>query len=272
MIVAQITDLHIKRRGHFLHHMPHVAQPLRKALNAIERWPQRPACIVATGDLTESGSPEEYRRLRELLEPFGVPIYLVPGNHDNRDAIRKAFPDRAYLHEFEPAIQFTVEFRALRVIALDTSQGRRRGGYLDKTRLAWLTDRLAERPLTPTILAMHHPPFPTGVPNFDGQQFEGRDALGAIVREHPQICRVIGGHVHQPLVRPWCGTVGVTAPSTAPTLVLHPRAPGLSWEPGGFLLHRYDADAGLTTELVRTLTQSSRASIPSAVSETLPYS
>jgi 3',5'-cyclic-AMP phosphodiesterase len=99
---------------------------------------------------------------------------------------------------------------------------------------------------------MHHPPFPTGVRNFDGQPFAGREALAAIVSEYPQIQRVVCGHVHQALVRTWCGTLGVTAPSTAPTLVLHPRAPGLSWEPGGFLLHRYDAHAGMTTKLVRT--------------------
>jgi 3',5'-cyclic-AMP phosphodiesterase len=272
VIVAQITDLHIKRRGHFLHHMPHVAQPLRKALNPIEQWPQRPACIVATGDLTESGTLDEYRRLREILEPLATPVYLVPGNHDNRDALRKAFPDRAHLFEFEPAVQFTIEFSSLRILALDTSEGWRRGGFQNRERLAWLTDRLGERPLTPTILAMHHPPFPTGVSKFDRQPFEGRDELAVIVSEFPQICRIVCGHIHQPLVRTWCGTVGVTAPSTAPTLVLHPRAPGLSWEPGGLLLHRYARDSGITTELVRTFTQSSRASIPTAASETLPYS
>lgn len=252
VIVAQITDLHVKRRGHFLHHMPHVAQPLRKALAGITEWRERPACIVATGDLTESGAPEEYRRLRELLAPCDVPIYLIPGNHDDRDALRATFPDHAYLHAFGPAVQFTIEFSPLRIVALDTSEGRRRAGYLDDVRLAWLTDRLAERPITPTILAMHHPPFPTGVPNFDGPPFEGRRALGAIVRENPQICRIVCGHIHQPLVRTWCGVLGVTAPSTAPTLVIHPRAPGLSWEPGGFLLHRYDADDGVSTKLVRT--------------------
>lgn len=252
MIVAQVTDLHVKRRGHFLHHMPHVAQPLRRALAAIANWPERPACIVATGDLTESGLPEEYRRLRELLAESEIPVYLIPGNHDDRETLRAAFPEHKYLRAFEPAVQFTIEFSQLRVIALDTSEGRRRSGYLDRVRLEWLADRLAERPITPTILAMHHPPFPTGVANFDGPPFEGRHALGAIVREFPQICRIVAGHIHQPLVRTWCGALGVTAPSTAPTLVIHPRAPGLSWEPGGFLLHRYDAARGLTTKLVRT--------------------
>jgi len=251
VIVAQITDMHVRRRGLMLHHMPHVKRPLRRALAAIADWSERPACIVATGDLTQSGTPEEYRTLREILRESEIPVFLVPGNHDRRDALRAGFRDHIYLHEFGPAIQYAIEFSHLRVIALDTSEGSRRGGFLDTQRLNWLSERLRERPQTPTILAMHHPPFPTGVRNFDGQEFEGRHALGAVVRDHPQIRRVICGHVHQPLVRSWCGTLGVTAPSTAPTLVLHPRAPGLAWEPGGFLLHRYE-NGDVSTKVVRT--------------------
>jgi 3',5'-cyclic-AMP phosphodiesterase len=248
--VAQITDMHIKRRGRVLHHMPHVVQPLRRVLSTIAALPEAPDCIVATGDLTESGTPEEYGRLRDILEPFGLPVYLIPGNHDDRNALRKVFADHTYLHAFDDAILFSIEMGFARVIALDTSRSGRRGGYLDERRLAWLVESLRARKDTPTILAMHHPPFETGVRNFDAQSFEGREALAAIVRAHPQIRRIICGHVHQALSRTWCGTLGVTAPSTAPTLVLRPGALGLSREPGGFLLHR-DEHTAMTTTLVR---------------------
>lgn len=251
MTVAQITDLHVRRRGHVLHHMPHVVQPLRRALATIAALRHPPRCIVATGDLTEGGSPEEYWRLREIIEGTPVPIYLIPGNHDRREALRQVFNDHAYLHAFDHAVLFTVELPMLRVIALDTSEGKRRGGYLDPLRLRWLDESLRRRRDVPTILAMHHPPFPTGVRKFDAQPFEGRDPFAAIVSAHPQIRRIICGHVHQHLVRPWCGTLGVTAPSTAPTLVLRPNALGLSREPGGLLLHRHE-NGGITTTLVRT--------------------
>jgi 3',5'-cyclic-AMP phosphodiesterase len=255
VIVAQITDMHVKRRGHVLHHMPHVAQPLRRALATIAALPEPPQCVIATGDLTESGAPEEYARLREIVAESTVPVYLVAGNHDRREPMRSVFFDHRYLQGSGP-IQYTIEMPSLRVIALDTSEGTRRGGYLDRSRLQWLADRLRERPATSTILAMHHPPFPTGVRNFDAQPFEGREDLAAIVLEHSQIRRIVCGHVHQPLARNWCGTICVSAPSTAPTLVLHPRAPGLSWEPGGFLLHRYEDEGAMTTELVRTASES----------------
>jgi len=252
VIVAQIADMHIKRRGHVLHHMPHVAQPLHRVL--IEIAEVRPAvnCIVATGDLTESGTDAEYARLREILEDHaGVPVYLLAGNHDRREPLRSIFLDHKYLRDSAHGVLFTIELQAFRIVALDSSDERCGGGYLTEARLEWLSGQLRERPHTPTLLAMHHPPFLTGIRPYDRQPFEGRDELGAIVRRNPQVRRIICGHVHQPLASAWNGTLGVSAPSTAPTLVLHPRAPGLSWEPGGFLLHRYEQSTGLTTTLIR---------------------
>jgi Icc protein len=250
VIVAHISDLHIKRRGHVLAHMPHVAGPLRRTLAAINALAERPTCIVATGDLTESGNREEYRRLREIIAESEIPVYLLPGNHDRREMMRAVFPDHAYLHGAGQAIQYAIESEFLRVVALDSSDPPLRGGFLDESRLCWLVETLQARPRTPTILAMHHPPFHTGVGAFDAQPFEGRERLADIVREHPQIRRIICGHVHQVLWRPWSGTFAISAPSTAPTLALHARG-ALRWEPGGLLLHAYDWDADISTTLVR---------------------
>lgn len=233
-----------------MHHMPHVAGPLRRTLAAIHALREPPTCIVATGDLTESGALEEYRRLRDILSESEIPVYLLAGNHDRRGMLRAVFSHHAYMHETPRALQYTIESELLRVIALDSSEPPRRGGYLDEERLTWLHEALRARPRTRTILALHHPPFQTQVGAFDAQPFAGRERLGEIVRENPQIARIICGHVHQMLWRPWCGTVAVSAPSTAPTLALHSRGV-LRWEPGGFLLHRYDWNADVTTQLVR---------------------
>lgn len=253
VVVAQITDMHIRRRSHFLHHMPHVSGPLRRALNAIAKLRPLPDCIIATGDLTQNGTLAEYQRLREILEAHArVPTYLLPGNHDRSAPLRSVFWDHKYLHQSEDGILYTIERAALRIVALDSSDDRGSAGHLNEARLEWLSRRLRERPDTPTIVAMHHPPFPTGIGPFDRQEFGGREELGRIVQMHPQIRRIICGHVHQPLAGAWHGTTAVTAPSTAPTLSLHPRAPGLSWEPGGFLLHRHDRNGGVSTAVIRT--------------------
>lgn len=250
VIVVQISDMHVKRRGHVLHHMPHVARPLHRALRAIARL--KPDCIIATGDLTERGTAPEYERLRQILDEYpSIPVYLVPGNHDRAGPLRSVFRDHAYLHESSHGILFTVERESMRVVALDTSDERRAGGYLSDARLEWLRRRLAERRDTPTIVAMHHPPFQTQIRSYERQAFYGREEFGRIVRANPQVVRIICGHVHLPLARMWHGTLCVAAPSTAPTLALQPRTSRLSWEPGGFLVHRYDRVTGLATTLVR---------------------
>lgn len=251
MIIAQISDLHIKEFGTVLAHMPHVAGPLRKALGTIHSLERRPDCILATGDLVEVGNAQEYKKLRFLLADSDIPVYLIPGNHDRRRVMRAVFPDHEYLGESGP-VQYVIEGAFARVIAMDTSEFQHRGGYLDNERLNWLAHQLAQAPRTPTILAMHHPPFLTGVAPFDSQYFLGREELGRIVRENPQICRIICGHVHQEFRKPWNGTLGVSAPSTAPTLVLHPQGRGIFFEPGGFMLHYLDWNAGISSELIRT--------------------
>jgi 3',5'-cyclic AMP phosphodiesterase CpdA len=250
VIVAQISDMHIKRRGHFLHHMPHVARPLRRVLDAITRL--QPDCIIATGDLTEGGTLDEYVRLREILSDYaGIPIYLIPGNHDRSEPLRNVFWNHRYLRESEHGVLFTVEAASLRIIALDSTDEGRQGADLSSARLEWLRRRMAERPGTPAILAMHHPPFSTKIRRFERQAFRGREEFGRIVRANPQVQRIACGHVHQPLAVAWRGTLGVTAPSTAPTLTLHPDSIGLAWEPGGFLVHRLERDKVVRTSLVR---------------------
>jgi len=231
--------------------MPHVMGPLRRVLASIAALPEPPDLVLATGDLTDTGHPEEYQRLREIVDAFHIPIYLVPGNHDQRPALREVFHDRPYLHGAGEAISFAIETPPMRVLALDSSEPGRHSGYLDAARLQWLEERLCERPRTPTILAMHHPPFATGVRYFDEQPFEGREELARIVRAHRQIERVACGHVHQLICRRWSGTIGVSSPSTAPTIVLHPGRMGFSLETSGFLLHRCNGAGRIATEIVR---------------------
>ena len=248
--MAHISDLHVRKRGTFLPHIPQVGRPLRRALRTVHEMRERPSFIIATGDLTEHGTLVEYRRLRSILDECEIPVFLLPGNHDSREALRAVFDDHSYLHGPGSGIQYAIDSELLRVVALDSSEPSHRGGFFDDERLDWLESRLCERPGTPTILAMHHPPFTTRVGAFDAQGFEGRERLAAIVRTNPQIRRIVCGHVHQMISRPWCGTLAVSAPSTAPTLALHVRG-GVRWEPGGLLLHHYDWDADVTTHLLR---------------------
>jgi 3',5'-cyclic AMP phosphodiesterase CpdA len=88
---------------------------------------------------------------------------------------------------------------------------------------------------------MHHPPFVTGIGHMDGiGLLEGADALAAVLQRHPQVERVICGHLHRSIVRRFGGTVAMTVPSTAHQIVLDLRtgAPAtFRREPPGFAVH-----------------------------------
>ncbi len=254
-IIAQITDCHIGKRGSPFDQQYRSAEHLGNAVTHILGMTPRPDVVVATGDLIHEGTREEYEHIRAVLEPLPTPLFLVPGNHDDRDNLRAVFPDHAYLPS-GPFLQYTVEDLPLRLIFLDTLIAGETGGELCEERIGWLDQRLAEAPTRPTFVCMHHPPFLTGIKPFDrnrdGQGLIGADALGAVVARHSQIERIVCGHIHRPITTRWNGTTVSVAPSTAHqieldlgaerhlTLISEPPAVDIhAWLPSGSLVsHR----------------------------------
>jgi len=250
MIIAQISDTHIKRKGRLLHHMIDTARYLKRAVKRLNHLDPRPDVVLATGDLVESGKPKEYKRLRKLLADLEIPLFVIPGNHDDRANFREAFADHTYLPKNGPYVQYVIEQYPVRLIALDSTADGESGGELDDVRLRWLETRLGEQPSRPTILFLHHPPFKTGIKPVDALGFRGVDEFAALVQRHPQVMRVIAGHIHRPLQVPWAGTYASTAPSTAHQVVLdlRERRPlGFVLEPPGFTLHVWQPQMGLVS-------------------------
>ena len=196
--------------------------------------------VLATGDLVERGEAGEYERLCQQLEPLRMPVYLVPGNHDDRVMLPRVLDRHRYLPRDGGFIQYTVEDWPVRLVALDTLIPGESGGRLCAERLAWLDARLAEAPGRPTVVFMHHPPFVTGMRKMDEMGLDGTDGLAAVIRRHPQVERIVCGHLHRSIVRRFAGTVACTGPATAHQLALDlgsvPRLATVM-EPPACLLH-----------------------------------
>lgn len=247
MIIAQITDTHIREKGQMA--VVETAGFLARAVEHLRGLHPRPDVVLATGDLVDAGRPEEYRHLRELLAPLPMPIYLIPGNHDDRQALAHEFADHGYLPR-AGFLQYVVEDYPLRLIALDTLIPGKGGGLLCEERLGWLAARLAEAPRRPTMIFMHHPPFITGILGMDALGLTGAEAMAEIVRRHPQVERVVCGHVHRPIQVRWGGTVASTAPSTAHQIWLDLRGGSrlaFVMEPPACHIHAWWPDTGLIT-------------------------
>jgi 3',5'-cyclic AMP phosphodiesterase CpdA len=250
MLLCQISDLHIKTPGSLSYGVVDTAAALRNCVDHILGLRQRPDALVVTGDLTDFGRADEYGHLRALLAPLPMPVYLLPGNHDDRDALRAAFPEHAYLRQTSPYIQYAVDAAPLRLLALDTTIPRESGGALDADRLAWLEARLDEARGRPVVILMHHPPFRTGIGHMDEIGLADARPLEAIVRRHLNVERVLCGHLHRPIQVRFGGTIASTCPSPAHQVVLdlaEDAANAFTLEPPGYRLHRWDAEVGLVS-------------------------
>lgn len=252
MILCQITDLHIKCAGSLAYNRVDTATYLSRCIERINALVPLPDAVVITGDLVDVGDIEEYKHLKKLITPLRVPYYLIIGNHDQRIALRTVFTEHAYLYQSDEFVQYALDLGALRLIALDTQHPPHSMGHLCQTRLAWLATQLDTNPQQPTIIAMHHPPFRSGIGYMDKIILPDDDIqqLANIVRHNPQVERLLCGHLHRPILCRFAGTIASTCPSTAHQVAidLRPDAPpAFVMEPPGMQLHWWHSDTGLVS-------------------------
>lgn len=249
-VLAQVSDLHIRAGGALACRVVDTTQMLRACVRHLLALERRPDAVVLSGDLVDGGAAEEYAALRELLAPLPMPLYLMPGNHDEREALRAAFPGHAYLRQSAAFVQYVIEDHPLRLVALDTLIPGQSGGELCEERIGWLDRVLARAPQKPTAVFMHHPPFRTLIGSMDKYALRGREALEVVIRRHPQVQAVLCGHVHRPIETRFAGTLASTAPSAAHQIALDLdiQAPGrLVLEPPAYRLHAYTPETGLVS-------------------------
>ncbi|MGI8713139.1 MAG: metallophosphoesterase [Solirubrobacteraceae bacterium] len=194
--------------------------------------------ILVSGDLADHASDTEYERVRELLAPLAAPIFVLPGNHDDRAALHRHFgtPGAA-----GSPIQYSVTDGPLRLVMIDSTRPGEAGGQLDPQRLEWLDAELAAAAEMPTVIAMHHPPLVSGLPALDGSGIpaDERRALAELLQRHRQVRRIVAGHVHRTVAGQLSGCPVLAVPSTYLQAQLDLTSTELKFsaEPPGFAVH-----------------------------------
>ncbi|MGE4335456.1 MAG: phosphodiesterase [Pigmentiphaga sp.] len=214
-LLAQLSDPHLVPPGSRLFDRLDTAAMLRAALTSVRLLRPRPHALLLTGDLAADGEPAAYAVLAELLRVWDGPVYLLPGNHDDRAALRAAFPTQPWLGTGGP-IHYVIDLDAYALIVLDTLVPGAEHGELDDAQLEWLADALATRRRQRIVIAMHHPPFATGMPKLDAIGLRrGGETLARLAMAHGGVAHIACGHVHRAVHTLWAGVPASTAPSTA---------------------------------------------------------
>lgn len=246
MLIAQISDTHILAQESEHPSAELRADCLRRCVADINR--HQPDAVIFTGDTVQHGQPEEYGRLRELLASLEAPLYLIPGNRDDKNEMRAAFSDCAYLPETGEFLHYVIEDYDTRFVGIDSTLAGERKGRFCESRQAWLDKTLKEKPDRATLLFIHHPPFDVGDHYVDGyRRPEEAAALEHIVNRQPQVTGLLCGHVHWPVTREWAGTQARIMPSVAVDVrkgIDETEARGRPI----YMLHRVSRAAGLVSQ------------------------
>ncbi|HYI36383.1 MAG TPA: metallophosphoesterase [Thermoleophilaceae bacterium] len=242
-MLAQLSDLHLRAGD------PESESRVQRAVAAVAAMDPLPDALLVSGDIADVPGPEVYARARELLEPAGLPLLAIPGNHDDGDLLVASFG----------TVPVVATAGALRVVGVDTSRPGRADGRLEADELDRLDAELARDTETPTVLAMHHPPVLTGVNALDaiGLPAGDRAAIAGLLGRHPQVQTVACGHVHRTMATALGGAAVVICPGVSSQLHLDLRPRDdlpiqMTGEPSGLALHVL-VDGGIRSHVV-TLT------------------
>lgn len=242
MIIAQISDTHIDPDG------PNGAARLRdlaRCVADIGRLDPAPDVVIHTGDLTQTGHPAAYEIAKKVLRDLPAPLYVAPGNRDDRGALREAFPAGDDLLPGSPFVQYSVDGFPVRLIALDTlSEASNQGAYC-AARADSLDAALAEDTAKPTALFMHHPPFEVVDSKypFQFEAWESVDKMSRVLERHAHVVRAFCGHAHRDTAGSVADVPVSSMPSVAVDLRLGAFADAVDSVPL-YRLHRFEAARG----------------------------
>ncbi|MEV6428009.1 metallophosphoesterase [Nocardia sp. NPDC051463] len=209
ILVAQVSDTHFDLGARN-------AERVERVLAFLADLRRKPDAILLTGDITDSGKPDQYAEARAAMVYSDIPVYAIPGNHDDRAAFRTELLG-------EPAstapINHAHRVGELTVALLDSSiPGQARGRLSDET-YDWLRDVLDTAPAdAPVLLALHHPPAHLFSPVIDDISLTEPDRLAELVAGDQRIVGVVTGHAHSAVATTFAGRPLLVAPSTASVL------------------------------------------------------
>jgi 3',5'-cyclic AMP phosphodiesterase CpdA len=232
--ILHLSDLHAVAAGTRASGVLDTNALLRAAIDALsERLPAIGPidAVLVTGDISDDGSADSYAIARAELARLGLPMFVIPGNHDRRAAFREAFADTTPMPEDGP-LDWVADVAETRIIGLDTLVEGQGGGRLQARSLDHLAKELDQSEGQPVVVALHHPPLRTGIRFMDAIGLENAEALEGILRRHDGSLRVLAGHVHGVYHAMLGGHPVVTAHSTCSAFAFDRRREA----PVGFML------------------------------------
>lgn len=147
--------------------------------------------IFLTGDISQDETNESYEKIAAHLSKFEIPIYWIPGNHDDPVRLKNIFSDAKYFNRTS-----SLSSKDWHFIFLDTRIENREDGWLSSSELDLLRNELLASPGDKRgAIVMHHHPAPVGTPLIDNYILQNENDFWNIASDS-RIELIICGHVH----------------------------------------------------------------------------
>ncbi len=253
MLICQVSDLHMCAPGRLAYGAVDTNALSHRALAAVGAFRPAPAALLVTGDLANEGADAEYAAFRAAVtRHVSLPVYVIPGNHDATDALRRVLAGWPGLDDGGRFIHYTIDDLPVRIVMLDTHVPGENYGLLCPERLAFLEAALSTGPERPTLIAMHHPPFACGIGFMDRDNLRNAPEFADIVGRHRQVRQIVCGHVHRAVFGQCAGVPTMIAPSPCHNVALElaPDAPGgYVLDPPAFVIHRWSPEGDFASHM-----------------------
>jgi Icc protein len=203
----------------------------------------RPAAVLATGDIADDCSPAAYALFRRIAGAHGLPVFSLPGNHDDPGAMSQCVDDGLF------QLGGTAEFGDWGAVFIDTQVPGRPEGRVSAGELTRLDAGLSVFEGRPTMVCLHHPPLPVGSAWLDGVGLRNADEFLDVIGRHPSVRLVLGGHVHQEFASQRDRVLFLATPSTCAQFT--PRMAGcvMDIKPPGYRWLELQPDGAVRTEV-----------------------
>lgn len=241
MLLAQISDTHFRSQGNKLYGFIDVNAGNADVVAQLNALRERPDAVVVSGDIVNCGRPEEYQQARSTLGRLQYPLFIIPGNHDDKTHFLEYLQPLCPQLGHDPEnMRYAIDDFPMRLLFIDSSLAGASKGWLTDDTLSWIEAQLRAGGDKPTTLFMHHPPLPLGSAQMDPIACENGHLLLQLVERYPSLVRIFCGHNHCLIMTQYRQATIATIPGTVHQVPYHHRdnRPYYDMSPPACLMHQ----------------------------------
>ena len=225
--LVQLTDTHISADENELLGGVNTTATLLDVIADVARQEDVDLALL-TGDLAETPSVETYRKLAQILQQVNLPVYCLPGNHDEPGIMQRLLnTGNVSTANFLTGANWSI-------ILLNTHEAGEHGGYLSAAELSCLEAALARSCDRHVLICLHHHPVEIHSAWMDAMALKNSEALFQVLDRHENIRGIIWGHIHQEFSTTRNGVLLLGSPSTCIQFLRQSDEAGIDTRPPAY--------------------------------------